>query len=201
MRAVRSREVEPVALHEKALENLTFIRDTMARTAHFTAVSGLGSVAMGGVALLAASVASTQQSPVRWLVVWLSAAAISFVVSALAVIRKARTTDTPLFSGAGRKFLLSLLPALAVGAGLTWPLFVAGEARLLPAVWLLLYGTAVMAAGAFSVRVVPAMGLSFMLVGAAALFSPVGTGDLFMAAGFGGLHLIFGLIIWRRYGG
>ncbi|MCA9739479.1 MAG: hypothetical protein R3E98_20635 [Gemmatimonadota bacterium] len=194
-------ERPPIALHERALDDLAFIRQAMESSARFTAVPGRGGLVMGTLALVAAGVASRMQDPRLWLTTWVVAAVLAFGTAVLATVRKARAADLPVWSGPGRKFGLSLAPSLLVGAVLTGPLFTAGQAHLLPAVWLLLYGTAVLAAGVFSIRIVPAMGACFLVLGAAAAFAPPGTGDLFMAAGFGGLNLVFGWIIARRYGG
>jgi len=190
-----------IRLNDRAVDDLAFIRDAMESTTRFTAVPGRGGLLMGTIGLAGAGVAMTQTAPTRWLATWCCAAVLGFAVACFFTVRKARAADLPILSGPGRKFALSLAPSLAVGAILTGPLFLAGEARLLPAVWLLLYGTAVLAAGVFSIRVVPVMGLCFLILGTAAAISPAGTGDLYMAAGFGGLHLIFGFLIARRYGG
>jgi hypothetical protein len=201
LRPLRSVPPEPPALHTRAMDNLRFIRETMERAASFTAVSGWGEVVVGGTALGAALVAARQASVEAWLATWLGTAAISLAISGWASNRKARAAKLPLLSGPGRKFALSLAPPLAVGALLTLVFYRAGLAGALPGMWLLLYGTGVVTGGAFSVRIVPVMGLCFMLLGAAALFCPAAWGNWFMAAGFGGLHLIFGLIIAWRYGG
>ncbi|HEX6940820.1 MAG TPA: hypothetical protein VF158_15495 [Longimicrobiales bacterium] len=192
---------EPIALQDRAMDNLRFIRETMERAAAFTAVPGWGGVGIGVTALAAAVVAAAQSEPTHWLAVWLGEAVLSLAVAAWAVARKARVANVPVLSGPGNKFLRSFLPPMLVGALLSFVFVRAGETALLPGTWLLLYGTAVVTAGAFSVRIVPVMGSCFMLTGAVALFCPPGWGDGFMAFGFGGLHILFGLIIARRYGG
>jgi len=117
------------------------------------------------------------------------------------MVLKAHAAQVSLLSGPARKFAMSFAPPLVVGALLTAVLYQRGDTDPLPGVWLLLYGTAVMAGGAFSVRVIPMMGICLMALGAAALFSPAAWGDLFMAAGFGLMQIVFGVVIARKYGG
>lgn len=198
---IRPRNSDPLALEARAMDNLRYIRETMEGAASFTAVPGWGGMLMGITALVAAFIASVQPTHIYWLGVWIVEAAVSCLIGAVAMLQKARKADTPLLSQPGRRFALSLSPPLVAGALLTLFLFRAGSVALLPGLWLLLYGAGVVTGGAFSVRVVPAMGVAFMALGAAALFSPAAWGDAYMAVGFGGLHLIFGAIIAWRHGG
>ncbi|MCA1591515.1 MAG: hypothetical protein LC754_02460 [Acidobacteria bacterium] len=192
---------EPPALHDRAMDNLRFIRETMERASSFTAVPGWGQFAIGITALFAALVASQQHSFELWLAIWIAEALISLVIAGWTMYRKASASSTPLLSQPGRKLVINLSPPVFVGALLTVVFYRAGLSGLLPGMWLLLYGTGVVTGGAFSVRPVPVMGLCFMLVGAGALFCPAAWGNWFMAAGFGVLHIIFGLHIARNYGG
>ncbi len=193
--------VEEPSLNVRAMDNLAFIRDTMERAGTFTAVSGWGMVIVGIAALTAAAIAVRQPTEVGWLNTWLAAAVLAPLIMIAAIIRKARAARLPLMSGAGRKFLLSFSPPVIVGALLTIELYRLGMYAVLPGLWLLIYGTAVVAGGAYSVRVVPVMGLCFMVAGAIALFTPPITNDFLMAAAFGGLHIAFGIPIARRHGG
>ena len=190
----------PQPLADKALDNLRYIRATMERAGSFTAVPGWGQVAVGVTALAAAVVAARQQSSLNWLVVWLAEAILALAIGGWTMLHKARAANDSLLSGPGRRFGLSFLPPLVVGGLLTVALYFGGGLRLLPAVWLLLYGTGVITGGAFSVPVVPVMGLGFLALGTVALFEP-GLGNWLLAAGFGGLHVVFGFWIARRYGG
>ena len=198
---VRSSRREPIPIDARAADHLRYIRETMASAAEFTAVPGWGGVAMGITAIAAAYVASRQATPGAWLVVWLVEAFVAVAIAAPAAATKAHRANSRLFSGPGRKFLLSFAPPIVVGALLTYTLYHVGALTALPGVWLLLYGTAIVTGGAFSVRVVPVMGLCLMLLGAVALFAPAAWGDGFMAAGFGVVHVGFGWWIARHYGG
>ncbi len=192
---------EPPALHERAMDNLRYIRETMERASAFTAISGWGNVAIGLTALAAAFLASRQTVFKSWLAFWITEAMVSLLIAGWSMDRKARALHMPLLSGPGRKVAFSLSPPIIAGGLLTIVLYRTGLTNSIPGVWLLLYGTGVVTGGMFSVPVVPIMGLCFMGLGAAALFAPAAFADWFMAAGFGGLHIIFGVIVARRYGG
>jgi hypothetical protein len=172
----------------------------MEGAAYFTAVSGLGEMAVGLTALVAAYLAS-RQGNLGWLATWLGEAVLAFLITVVAVAWKAKRAQVSLFSVPGRRFILGLLPPLFAGALLTGALLISGTMVVLPGLWLLLYGTGVVTGGAFSVRTVPVMGLAFMALGGVALIAPSSWGNALLAAGFGGLHLLFGALIAWRHGG
>jgi hypothetical protein len=171
------------------MDNLQYIRRTLERAGEFTAVPGKGGVLMGVVGVVASRLAVQQRSAGGWLAVWTYAAIVAMAIGIAGAALKSRRFRTPVFSGPGRKFIAGFAPSL-----------LAGISGFLPGVWLLLYGAAVLAGGYASVRVVPIMGVCFMLVGTVALFLP-GWNDVLLPVGFGGLHLIFGTVIAVKYGG
>lgn len=192
---------DPLPLHGQAIDDLRYIRRTMERAGAFTAISGWGLVGTGLTALAAALVAAFQPTAEGWLGVWLAEALLALGVSLWASHRKARTALAPLMNGPGRMFAFSFAVPVAVGGLLTVALMGGPAAGRLAAIWLLLYGAGIVTGGAFSVRILPTMGIAFVLLGAAALFSPAGWGNGYLAAGFGGLHILFGTMIARRHGG
>lgn len=199
---IRRHSREPVALHSRAMDNLRFIRETMERAgAPFTAVPGWGGCIIGLTALAAAWVAARQPTPDRWLIVWLMEGMLAIGIGAAAMKIKSEAAGEPLFSAPARRFVLSFAPPLLAGALMAGVLYRSNLIAALPGTWMLLYGTGVVTGGAFSVRVVPVMGLCFMALGGAALFVPLAVGNALLAVGFGILHIIFGAIIARRFGG
>lgn len=191
----------PSPLHDHALESVRVIRDAMERAGSFTAVPGAGMVLIGATALIAAPIAAATDTGALWLTTWIIDGVLAAAIAAVGIGRKAKRLALPLRSGPARRFALAFLPSLVAGAILTTGLIAEGMGSFLPGTWLLLYGTAVTAAGALSVRVVPLMGICFMALGVAALLTAPAYGDVLMAAGFGGLHVVFGLLIARNYGG
>lgn len=192
---------QPLELHTHAMDNLRYIRETIERAGSFTAVPGTGGMLMGSTALVAAWVASRQGSAAAWMAVWVGAAMVAVAIGLVGAALKSRRADLPLLSGPGWKFVAGFAPAMIAGAVLTAVLYRAGSVGMLPGVWLLLYGAAVVAGGSASVRIVPLMGACFMALGIVALAAQWAGGDTALAVGFGGLHIVFGAVIAVKYGG
>lgn len=201
IRKTNDAENEPVNIGDRAMDNLRFIRETMERSAVFTSVPGYGGALMGATAVGAAIIAHNQPLIKNWLVVWLVEAILAFVIGLFALWQKSKTSGESLASVPAKKFALAFAPPMAAGIILTALFYYRGFYEFLPCVWLTLYGTAVVTGGAYSVKIVPAVGWIFVALGAVAAFAPPSAGNLLMALGFGVAHIVFGLIVARRYGG
>ncbi len=191
---------QTVPIDRRAAANLRFIRDTMERAASFTAVPGWGGVIIGVTALAAGGVSFGHPARAQFSV-WVAESVLALLIAFIAVRLKSKRLDLSLQARAARRALLSFAPPLLAGAILTAVLYHAGILSVLPGLWLLLYGAAVVTGGAFSVRIVPVMGLCFMFLGAASLLAPANWGNAALILGFGVLHIIFGTVIARRHGG
>jgi hypothetical protein len=188
-------------LRSRAEDDLRAIRHAMEGSSRFTSVSGVGEMAVAATALVAAGIAAGRTASAAWLAVWVVEALVAAALSLTAAAWKARRTGGSLWSLPARRFALSLAPPILAGAALTPVLYRAGLVGALPGAWMLLYGAGVVTGGAFSIRIVPLMGIAFMLAGAAALAFPELGRDAWMAIGFGGIHLAFGAALVRRHGG
>jgi hypothetical protein len=192
---------ETVPIGRRAADNLRYIRDTMERAASFTAVPGWGGVIVGFTALVAGTF-SFGHPPQEQFAIWVSEAFLALIIACFAVRFKSKRLSISLLqSRAARRALLSFMPPLLAGAVMSAVLYRLNAFSVMPGMWLLLYGAAVVTGGAFSVRIVPVMGLCFMVVGATSMLTPPAWGNGFLMLGFGALHVAFGLVIARRHGG
>lgn len=200
--AVSRTSPEPHSIHERALADIRYIRSAVESAGEFTAVPGLGGIAMGVTGLLASAVAATEIAvPTRWMTVWITAAVVATTVGVISMIRKSRRAGASLVSAPARRFALAFIPAIVAGIALTTALTARGAFDLLPPVWLLLYGVAVAAGGALSVRVIPVMGIALLAAGLLAFFVPFEAANILLGLGFGVVHIATGVVIMRRYGG
>lgn len=190
-----------MAIENDPQEELRYIREVMERSTEFSAISGAGLMAVGVIGVVASIYASLTFEPSpEWTTFWCAVAACALVVSLVLTLRKAKRSGMSVSAGPGRKFALCLAPAIIGGAALTLGLFQHGLFELMPATWLLMYGAGFVAGGTYSVGNLPLFGGLFMLLGIASVLTTI-PADVLMGIGFGVLHLVMGLIIYRRYGG
>ncbi len=192
---------QPVNLSDRAIDNLRYIRETMERSTHFTAVPGYGGILMGVTAIAAAYIGSQKQPSFEWLMVWLTEATLAFAIGLLAMWQKSKIAGESLLSAPARKFAFGFAPPMIAGFVITLGLWRNQQYEIMAPVWMVLYGTAVVTGGAFSVKIVPIMGWIFIAIGTAGFLLPADLGNYLMGASFGLTHIIFGAIIARRYGG
>lgn len=192
---------EPPSLHGRAIDNLRFIRETMERSAHFTAIPGYGGALMGITAVVTAIIANNQPSIRAWLITWMIEACLAFVIGIFAMWQKAKSAGESLISAPARKFAFAFAPSIIAAIILTSLLYFRNLFAFMPTVWLTLYGTAVVTGGAYSVKIVPIVGWMFVALGLISVFLPTDYGNLLMGLGFGVLQIIFGIVVARRYGG
>jgi hypothetical protein len=202
IQAIRKETDEALpSLHGRAMDNLQFIRETMERSTAFTAVPGYGGIFMGLTAIAAAYIAQNQPLKIDSLIVWLVEAVLAFAIGIFAVWQKSKAANAPLTSAPAKKFAMSFLPPLICGVAITLGLWRFGHFEVLIPIWIMLYGAAVVCGGAFSVKAVPIMGWCFIALGTIMFFLPANLGNPMMALSFGVLHIVFGFIIARRFGG
>lgn len=201
IKADESEARQPVNIGDRAIDNLKFIRETMERSAVFTSVPGYGGILMGATAIAAAYIAHNQTYIRDWLFVWLTEAVLAFFIGLLAMWQKTKLSKTSLFSAPAKKLLMNALPPMLCGVFITFGLWRFGHFEAMIPTWILCYGAAVVCGGAFSVKVVPVMGWCFIALGAIAFFLPVNLGQIMMGLSFGVLHIVFGFIIGRKFGG
>ncbi|HYH07833.1 MAG TPA: hypothetical protein VEK11_12320 [Thermoanaerobaculia bacterium] len=192
---------DPAPIHEHALSNLRYIRDAMERASAFTSIPGWGGVAVGVTAVAAAVVGHFAPTWRAWLLTWLIEAVVAGFIAGVTMFRKARKAHVSFSGGPARRFFVSYFAPIFAGAVLTLLLTDRGYFEALAPMWLLVYGASTVSSGAYSIPVVPVMGICSIILGIAACFGGFAVQNALMGAGFGGLHVVFGLVIARRYGG
>lgn len=194
---------DPARIDPRPPGNLRYIRDGIQISARFTLVPGWGAFVIGWTSIGAAFAAQKYASgdDPRWVAIWLAEAVVAACIAAIAIEVKRRRARLSVLSSGARRFWIGYFAPIAAAALLTSYLFDARLLAALPPTWLLLYGASFVSSGAFAARIVPAMGGLFMLLGVVACFVPLSAGNVLLGAGFGGLHVLFGWIIARHYGG
>jgi hypothetical protein len=189
-------QTKTVALDTHAAATLQYIRSTMDAAVSLS-IPGSAGIAMGTVGVVAAAMSSAPALHGYWLPIWLSAAVIAATLSGLRMARQSSLQGFTLFGAPVRKLLLCLFPGLFAGAVMTGVLWESANSHAIPGSWLLLYGCALVSASATTTRMIGILGGLFVVLGLVGFALPDQWQMAALGAGFGGLHLLFGVLIGR----
>lgn len=207
---------------EEQLAHLQEIRTMMERSSRFISLSGLSGVGAGVAALLGAGIAYAylQTAPGRgfageillregyanWgmdyqyffpllagIVLVLALASGIFFTS-----RKARREGMPIWDALTRRLLVALFLPLITGGIFCLALAYHGLIGLVAPATLVFYGLALLNASKYTLSDIRYLGLSEIALGLIGSFL-IGYGLDLWALGFGLLHIVYGLAMYRKY--
>lgn len=185
-----------VNLDSHAVATLRYIRASMDAAAR-VAIPGSAGIVMGIVGCAAAAMSLAPALRPHWLLIWLAAAPLAACAGGFLLARPASIASFTSPDAAGRKLALCLLPSLFAGAAMTFVLWSGERPGSIPGTWLLMYGCALISASVPTMALVAWMGVWFVGLGVAALFAPFVVQMVLLGLGFGGLHILFGILIGR----
>jgi hypothetical protein len=185
------------------------IKRIMEESSRFLSLSGLSGIFAGLLAVVGWSIAQfvilKEGNDISAVKIQLAATALFILILALAgsfyfSLRKARIRGQKIWTPVSRRLLLSLLIPLVTGAFFILALYTENQWQLIVPVMLIFYGLALVSAGKFTYSEVFYLGLLELLTGFLALIFQ-GSPLLFWMLGFGCLHIVYGIIMYRKYKG
>lgn len=207
--------------HNQHLETLTEIRSLMERSTRFLSLSGLSGVAAGVIALLGAAMIyiylgimpfggeryleniTGNKWGMDYQTFLLLDGALVMIFALLAGFyftwRKSKKGNYPLFDATAKRLALNL--ALPLAAGGVFCLIILLKHKMVGLVapaTLIFYGLTLLNASKYTYDDIRYLGISEIILGLIATWF-IGYGLLFWSIGFGILHIIYGLLMYRKY--
>ena len=204
----------------KSIEDLKAIRKIMEESSRFLSLSGLSGIFAGLTAIAGAlfayffilnngsihyeeylsSFPGKETFSLRWQL--MADAAIVLVISVLLSLyfsmKKAKMEGKNFLTLTSKRMLINLLIPLVTGGVFIIVLLFQNNFRLIVPCFLIFYGLALVNAGKFTFDEIFYLGLLEIIIGLIAAFLP-GWGLIFWIIGFGILHIIYGLMMYRKY--
>ena len=203
-----------------SLETLQDIRSIMDRSARFISLSGWSGIWAGGTALIGSYIAYDwmQEPDYKYMRVALSNGSFTYfnpfvvhiILLALSVFvtafaggyyftyKKAKSQGQRLWNTASRQMLLQLFFPLLAGGTFTMFFIYYGCGMFVAPACLVFYGLALISASRYTLSDIRYLGMLDVVLGCVNLIFP-GHGLYFWAAGFGPLHILYGVIMWNKY--
>jgi len=202
---------------EQPLDTLRDIRNIMERSARFLSLSGWSGIWAGVIALAGTSVAlvfakdyyadydnggfdGSAYETLRNRLAYLGIAVFLLAIAGafLFTYKKVKRQGLPVWNGASRRFLINLcLPVLA-GAGFICGFLLYNDWPYIVPSCLVFYGLGLINAAKFTIDEVRYLGMLEVVSGIVCIFFPA-AGLYFWAFGFGVLHVVYGIVMWRKY--
>lgn len=202
----------------RSYDDLEAIRSMMERSTKFISLSGLSGVIAGLAAIAGAAVAwyvindrqtwgeflkalssgEAKNSGTRLIADALIVLIIAVATAMLLSGRKARRQGLSVWSPASRMMLMNLMVPLASGGLFIAILIIHGLFAMIVPAMLIFYGLALVNAGKFTFGEIFYLGLCEIVTGLAAALFP-DHGLFFWMFGFGILHIVYGLFMYRKY--
>lgn len=205
---------------DQSLETLQDIKRMMERSSRFISLSGLSGVSAGICALAGAWIAhtlivtynhkngiisrffhpKTDENDLKWKLIELAAAVLiaALAASTLMTWRKARINQLPFWDHTSRRLAINMLIPLAAGGFFVLGLLYRSDWEYVAPSCLIFYGLALVNASKYTLTDIRYLGLLEIVLGCVCMYYPH-DGLYFWAAGFGLLHIIYGLIMWWKY--
>jgi hypothetical protein len=204
----------------KSIDDIKAIRKIMEESSRFLSLSGLSGVFAGITAIAGALVAyffildngsihydeyfrslsAKETLDLRWQLI--TDAFLVLVFSVLFAfyfsMKKARRDGKKFWTPISKRLLLNLLIPLATGGVFIIVLMLQNHIQLIVPVFLIFYGLALVNAGKFTFSEIFYLGILEIITGLASAFVPH-WGLVFWIFGFGILHIIYGLVMFRKY--
>jgi len=209
---------------DHSLETLKEIRSIMERSARFLSLSGWSGIWAGLVALGGAAVAYNFINDVQYeysvrmvrradsifaytqsfeFAKYLLLAMVTFLVAFAGgfyfTYRKNKQAGVKMWNSASRKMVINLAIPLLTGAVVTVAFAMRGDWIYVSPGCLIFYGLALINGSKYTVSDIKYLGLIEVMLGCAGLFINPGYGLYLWAFGFGVLHIVYGIIMWRKY--
>jgi len=204
----------------KSIEDIKAIRKIMEESSRFLSLSGLSGVFAGVTAIAGALVAyffildngsihydeyfrslsAKETFSLRWKLIADAASVLvlSILFSLYFSIKKAKRDGKNFWTPVSRRMLINLLIPLATGGIFVIVLLYQNHIQLIVPVFLIFYGLALVNAGKFTFGEIFYLGILEIITGLVSAFFP-GWGVIFWIFGFGILHIIYGLVMYRKY--
>jgi hypothetical protein len=200
---------------EQNLDAIREIRQMMDRSSRFISLSGWSGVLAGISALVGAWFAHQKiQTHYRQgndaseacpaclrndlLTIAILVFMVAFTGAILFTFLKSRRDGIAIWGVSARRLMWNTLLPMGVGAFLIWHMIELKQYALVAPASLLFYGLALVNGSKYTIGEVRYLGYGIIFTGIVNLWF-IGNGLYFWAFGFGMLHIVYGLTMWRKY--